>query len=436
MNKNKRKDNTIFTSNLINTLILTVLFCLVLLNFYGDINNYYFFGYVLTIAIYLFLLITFNSLFGAYDISNSKTSDIAFSYFLGCLFPNILIYLEWSLISKRLPVVLPILLLLLGQTLIATLFVYLEKQYILKKFPPLKTLLIHGNDYSEVKDKLIKYQHYNFNIFKETTYNKLDKISLDIYECLLLIDLTDSQKDELLRKAYDKNIPCFIIPSVSDLLINTSRMIHFIDTPIIKVNTFGPNKAESIIKRLIDILGSLVLLIIASPFMLITALAIKIQDGGPIFYRQTRLTKDEKTFEMVKFRSMIVNAEADGKAVFTKEGDSRITPVGKFIRATRIDELPQLLNILKGDMSFVGPRPERPEIVKEIIKDVPEFNYRLKVKAGLTGYAQLYGKYNTSLKDKLLLDLYYIENYSILLDLKLLILTIKIVFKKESTEGY
>ena len=132
---------------------------------------------------------------------------------------------------------------------------------------------------------------------------------------------------------------------------------------------------------------------------------------------------------------MIMNAEKQTGAVLAKQNDNRITKVGNFIRKTRFDELPQLVNILNGDMSFVGPRPERPEIYEEICKTMPEFKYRLVVKAGLTGYAQIYGKYNTSLRDKLLLDLYYIENYSIIDDIKLLLLTLKIVFNKESTEG-
>ena len=119
-----------------------------------------------------------------------------------------------------------------------------------------------------------------------------------------------------------------------------------------------------------------------------------------------------------------------------QENDSRITKVGAFIRATRIDELPQLFNILKGDMSFVGPRPERPEFVEEYSKTVPEFSYRMKVKAGLTGYAQVYGKYNTTFLDKLKMDLLYIEKYSILLDIQIILTTVKVVFMKESTEGF
>ena len=136
-----------------------------------------------------------------------------------------------------------------------------------------------------------------------------------------------------------------------------------------------------------------------------------------------------------KFRSMVVNAEGDGKARLAAENDKRITPVGQFIRKTRLDELPQLINVLKGEMSIVGPRPERPEIIAEYEKKIPEFSCRLKVKGGLTGYAQIYGKYNTTPYDKLKMDMMYIQNYSFLLDIKLILMTAKVIFMKESTEG-
>ena len=169
--------------------------------------------------------------------------------------------------------------------------------------------------------------------------------------------------------------------------------------------------------------------------MLITAAVIKLYDGGPVLYKQIRCTKNAREFKILKFRSMIVNAEAAGKPQLALKSDPRITPVGRVIRKLRIDELPQLFNVLKGDMSFVGPRPERPEFIKQYVEDMPEFTYRMKVRAGITGYAQLYGKYNTKPYDKLKFDLYYMEQYSLLLDFRLIILTIKIVFSKESTEG-
>ena len=171
--------------------------------------------------------------------------------------------------------------------------------------------------------------------------------------------------------------------------------------------------------------------------MLFTALAVKLYDGGPVFYKQTRLTKDRKLFQIYKFRSMRVDAEKDGVArLSTGENDPRITPVGRLIRACRLDELPQLINILKGDMTIVGPRPERPEIAAEYEKQLPEFALRLQVKAGLTGYAQVYGKYNSSPYEKLEFDLMYINEMNFLVDLELMFNTFRIMFSKESTEGF
>jgi lipopolysaccharide/colanic/teichoic acid biosynthesis glycosyltransferase len=184
-----------------------------------------------------------------------------------------------------------------------------------------------------------------------------------------------------------------------------------------------------------DLVISTIALVLTSPFMLIAAIAIKLDDGGPIFFKQNRITRNGKIFNVLKFRSMIVDADKDG-AKKAEVGDDRITKVGRIIRACRLDELPQLINVLKGDMSLVGPRPERIENVYEYSNAYPEFELRHKVKGGITGYAQLYGKYNTSPKDKLNMDLIYIETYSIIQDIKLLILTIKILFMKESTEGF
>lgn len=183
-----------------------------------------------------------------------------------------------------------------------------------------------------------------------------------------------------------------------------------------------------------DFILALIGLIVLSPLLLVVACLIKLYDGGPVFYKQVRLTKGHREFEIYKFRSMIVDAEKRGAQLSTVN-DDRITPVGKFIRATRVDELPQLINILKGDMSIIGPRPERPEIEEEYIKELPEFSLRLEVPAGLSGYAQVFGKYNTNPSDKLKLDLLYINQRSLLMDLKLILYTIKVLFIPESTEG-
>ena len=248
-------------------------------------------------------------------------------------------------------------------------------------------------------------------------------------------DIPINDRNDLLKYCYSHSIRVYMMPKISDVLVKGSDQLHLFDTPILLTREYALKIEQRVVKRLIDIVCAVMLLVIAFPFMLLTAIVIKMYDGGPVLYKQIRCTRDSREFSILKFRSMRVDAEKDGVARLAAKNDSRITPVGKFIRAVRIDELPQLFNILKGDMSFIGPRPERPEIIEEYMETMPEFAFRMKVKAGLAGYAQVYGKYNTTPYDKLKLDLTYIENYSVWLDLNLMLLTLKILFKPESTEG-
>ena len=255
------------------------------------------------------------------------------------------------------------------------------------------------------------------------------------YDALVLWDIPLDQRNRLLKFCYEKSIRVYIMPKIPDVLIRGTTEMHIFDTPMYLIREYRLTVEQRFVKRLIDVICSLILLVIASPFMLLTAVFIKLYDGGPVLYKQIRCTLGGREFKILKFRSMKVDAEKDGVARLATKDDDRITPIGKFIRAVRIDELPQLFNILAGDMSFIGPRPERPEIIAQYVEKMPEFVYRMQVKAGLAGYAQVYGKYNTTPYDKLKLDLAYIENYSIWLDLKLMLLTLKILFKPESTEG-
>ena len=188
-------------------------------------------------------------------------------------------------------------------------------------------------------------------------------------------------------------------------------------------------------KRAVDIVLTLALLFVFSPIMIVTALAIKLYDRGPVLFLQERYTKGEQKFMIYKFRSMKINSDSI-KYVPTMEDDPRVTPVGKVIRQLRIDEMPQFFNILKGEMSLIGPRAESVKLTDAYVRDIPEFKYRLKVKSGLTGYAQVHGKYNTTPYDKLKLDLMYIQNYSWLMDMEIIFLTVKILFMKDSTEGF
>ena len=191
---------------------------------------------------------------------------------------------------------------------------------------------------------------------------------------------------------------------------------------------------QRFLKRAMDIVVSALGLMVLCPLMLLCALAIKLCDGGPVFYRQDRVTGDNRIFSIFKFRTMQPGVGNIHRSASVN--DDRITPVGRILRRTRMDELPQLINILRGDMSLVGPRPEMVDNVKKYLGELPAFTYRTRMKAGLTGYAQIEGKYNTSPRDKLILDLMYIENYSVWLDVKLIIFTLRVFFKKDSTEGF
>ena len=256
------------------------------------------------------------------------------------------------------------------------------------------------------------------------------------HNAVMINDVKGQKRNDIIKLCYQKKIPVYVIPKVTDILIRNAKELNVIDTPMMFIDKGGLTVMQRFVKRTMDICISALAMIITSPLMLVIALAIKLEDGGPVFYKQKRATLNEKEFQILKFRSMIVNAEKGGVSIPVTGLDPRITKIGKIIRPFRLDELPQLFNIFMGDMSIVGPRPERLEHIYKYSRKVPEFSYRLNVKGGLTGYAQIFGKYNTSPYDKLILDLIYIQNYSLLLDIKLMLLTIPVLFSKESTEGF
>ena len=255
-------------------------------------------------------------------------------------------------------------------------------------------------------------------------------------EVVFLSGIHSHDRNIILKYCLYKNKQVYMIPRVGDVIMSSARQMHMFHLPMMRVQRYNPNLGYLIAKRLFDIITSSLALIILSPVFLVTAIAIKATDKGPVFYKQCRLTKNGKKFMIHKFRSMRVDAEKDGVArLSTGEKDDRITPIGKIIRKCRIDELPQLIDILSGNLSVVGPRPERPEIAEQYYKDLPEFQLRLQAKAGLTGYAQIYGKYNTTPYDKLQMDLMYIAHPSFAEDIRLCFATVKILFVPDSTEG-
>lgn len=413
--------------------------------YYPIVNNYnrglkfHRNGHLLLIGIYLVLLFFFMNTYGGFKVGYLKPMDVFLSQVFSILIVNVITYFQISLMNNWMVRADYFVAATAIQLAMALVWTWVCNTVYRRVFPPRKMLLIHGDrDIEDILQKFAsrkdKYKISKCIDIKEGFWKLEEEISVG-YGAVVLWDIPTTERNRILKYCYSRSIRVYMMPKITDVLVKGSDQLHLFDTPIFLTREYALTVEQRIAKRFIDIACSLLLLIIMSPFMLLTAILIKCYDGGPVLYKQIRCTRDAKEFLIMKFRSMRVDAEQDGVARLASKNDDRITPVGKFIRAVRIDELPQLFNILKGDMSFIGPRPERPEIIEQYVEDMPEFAFRTKVKAGLAGYAQVYGKYNTTPYDKLKLDLTYIENYSVWLDLKLMLLTLKILIKPESTEG-
>lgn len=364
--------------------------------------------------------------------------DLIMGQIISICLVNAITYLQLCLIANGVLSPTPILALTAVDIAIAIILIFIYTGLYHRLYAPHDMLLIYGHRRGvELKIKMdSRKDKYNISGLISSDEG-FDKIIQEIpkYDAVVLNDVPAPLRNDILKFCYRYRVRTYVSPKLTDIMLRGARNITLFDTPLLLVKGTGLTPAERVTKRAMDILISVLALLLLSPLMLLVSAAIKLEDGGPVFFRQKRMTRNGQEFDILKFRSMVVDAEKYAGAVLATDNDPRITRVGRIIRPFRIDELPQLLNILKGDMSIVGPRPERKVIANEYCKDIPEFAYRLKVRAGLTGYAQIYGKYNTSAYDKLRLDLMYIENYSLLLDVKLMILTIRILFSKESTEG-
>ena len=390
------------------------------------------------IALYGILLYFFSRMYGALRIGQLRRIEVLLSHFLAAFMANAVIYIVICLLAFRLVSPGGIFLMQVLDCVIASVWTVFASQIYTRIFPPWKILLIYGDRPAtdlvyKVEERRDKYAIYGAININEGISAIAEKVK--DYQAVILGDVPVAQRNEVLKYCFGKGIRAYVIPKISDIILMGADRIHIFDTPFMLAKGYAMAFDQRFWKRFLDLIITVPLFILASPFMLLTAVAIKLYDRGPVLYHQTRCTKDEKEFEIFKFRSMVVDAEQDGEAVLARENDERITPVGRFIRRTRLDELPQLYNVICGDMSLVGPRPERPEIIAQYKEEMPEFAFRTRVKAGVTGFAQIYGKYNTIPYDKLKLDLFYIENYSVWMDLKLILMTVKTIFKKEATEG-
>lgn len=392
---------------------------------------------VFVMIIFFLICYYFGQRLDCFRVSILQIRDVIFGEVLATMITDIIMYILIWMLSIHLPNLIPGLITWGGQCVIGVIWAYVMHQSFFSTHPPFRTIVIY-DERMGMENLIHTYGlEKRFNI--KTVYpveSIMDKLEvMEEFDAAFLCGIHSRERNIILKHCISHKIKLFMIPRIADVMMRGSEQIHMLYLPILKTQRYKPSIEYQIIKRTMDIVVSGIATIVLSPLFLITAIAVK-SDGGPAFYKQKRLTKDGKVFEILKFRSMRVDAEKYSGAVLSAgENDPRITKVGRIIRACRLDELPQLLNILKGDMSLVGPRPERPELQKEIEKEMPEFGLRLQAKAGLTGYAQVYGKYNTTFYDKLLMDLMYISKPSILEDFTIMLATVKILTSKESTEG-
>ena len=368
-----------------------------------------------------------------------RKADLLVAQWIAMLITNIITYFQLCLIAEDMISPLPILLLMAADVVVTALYMLLVKGLYRLMYAPYNMVMIYGSRTAvgmkiKMDNRRDKYR-VDALIPADKGFDYICQES-EKYDAVVLNDVPAEERNDILKYCYQHSIRVYVVPKITDIIIRNGEDITAFDTPLILVAGKGLTIGQRFVKRLEDLALSIPALIVASPIMALIAVAIKLEDGGPVFYRQKRATRDGKEFNILKFRSMIVDAEKPGISIPATGRDPRITKVGRIIRGCRLDELPQLFNIIKGEMSVVGPRPERLEHMEKYGADIPEFYYRLKVKGGLTGYAQIYGRYNTSAYDKIRLDLMYIEHFSLVLDIKLILMTVRILFSRESTEGF
>lgn len=448
---NRRSDQPMNTSmikkiqqellNGLDVLLVTGAFWLCWQHFYQNRidHPFYYLGNLIMVFLFGLFYYSISHLYNGYSVPISRIYELVYSQTLAACLSDGLLYLMILLINRHYITFLPFLPTLVLQFFLIVGWTVAAHQWYFHQFPPKKTVVILGQ--GQNVDALVK--QYGMDVhFDVQSVVPVEECLKDLpgtigqAEVVFCCGLHSHNRNLVTKYCVAHKISTYVIPRIGDVIMDSARKVHLFHLPMMAVQRYNPSPEYLILKRAYDIALSLVALVLFAPIMAVVAAAIKATDGGDIFYRQARLTKDGKVFQVLKFRSMRMDAEKDGVArLSTGENDPRVTKVGRFIRAVRFDELPQLLNILKGDMAIVGPRPERPAISAQYAQAMPEWNLRLQAKCGLTGYAQVYGQYNTTPYDKLLLDLMYIAKPSLFEDFKIIFATVKILFMKESTAG-
>ncbi len=419
-----------FFSSLILVVALAGNFIYIWYEYYSDaiVLPFYRRGNWVVILIYMILTMLFFKAYGGLKMGYLKRSDMLYSQAISIVAVNIITYLQISVIGRHLMSIYPIFIMTAVDLIIIALWIMVNNKLYLHFYPPRKLIIIYGSRNAETLTNKMSMRADKYMICESINiHENIEKIKKEIlkFEGVIICDISGQIRNDIIKYCFDNSIRAYISPKISDIIIRGGEEITLFDTPLLLCRNGGLSLEQRIIKRIFDIVVSIVGVVALSPVMLLIALAIKIDDGGKILYKQKRLTIDAREFYVYKFRSMIADAEKDGVPRLATDKDSRVTRVGKFLRKCRLDELPQLINILKGDMSIVGPRPERPELTEKYEREMPEFKFRLKVKAGLTGYAQVTGVYDTTPYDKLKMDLMYIEKYSFVMDLRIVLMTIK-----------
>lgn len=395
-------------------------------------------GDLFVVFTYCVILFVFIVIYDAFKVGIMRMHELVYSMSLSLVFTNCFVYFELCLVARQLLDPLWMLMLMVIQVVMAMVIMHTLSFCYFTLYKARSVLAVFSvENRNDIIKKMATIKE-RFVLSKGITIDKgLDEIkrTIDEFDTVLICDFDDNLKSEILKYCYSMDKRIYLLPSSADTILNGSYPVQIFDTPVLFLHNGGLSMEQRVLKRTMDIILSSIGIILSSSIMLMIALAIKLTDRGPVIFKQVRITRGNREFNIYKFRSMKVKKPGE-EVKKTTVGDDRITLVGKIIRPLRLDELPQLFNILFGDMSIVGPRPEMKEIIEENKILLPEFNLRHKVKAGLTGYAQIYGKYNTTPQNKLNMDLHYIEHYSILEDIKLIIMTVKILFVRESTEGF
>lgn len=396
----------------------------------------------ITYSTYIIVGLLFLTIYGKYDVGRRKSKPIIYSMSLAVAFTDIITYVQLMVMNTitpsfrafRLASLRALFLAIILQIFVIVIFTYVGNALFFKIHVPERCHIITSSQ--ESLDLIIRgvlqykkqYQVEQIHDYRDPELLK----KLKDADTVFLYDVPNQRRSEVVSYCYKKRKNVYFNPEVEDIVEMTSEYYLLDDISMLNYNVKGLTMEQRIIKRCVDIGLSLLMIVLTSPIWILSAIAIKVYDGGSILFKQNRATINGKVFQVYKFRTMKENVE--NRSV--TDNDDRITKPGRILRKIRMDELPQLLNILKGDMSFVGPRPEMMENVEAYTEELPEFRYRLRVKAGLTGYAQIAGKYNTTPKDKLMMDMMYIEHYSVFKDIQLMFQTAIVLLKSDSTEAF